>query len=269
MKIEIRNLKLKNYKINMTIFDNEKIGVYSRGKQVVSDFLELISGINNNRDTIFVGDDNIFDNKEYLSKRVFFDFSRRYLTTLRVNKIEDSLKTYDFSFDKDRFIKICKELNIRGETDITYRYEFTEIGNSFVNLALVSSLNQENIIINNPTASLRYKSDYDYFVKLLTSSTFKNIILGLDNVLEFKNKLNRIIIFGDFGEVYILDNNSSLIVFDKDIDKHFLIKNIVFKANKIIALNSYTKEELKNFQKMKVNYEIISIYDFEKYLGEV
>lgn len=269
MKLEIKNLKLQEYNINITFYDNEKIGVFGRNKQFISDFLELLSGINKNNETIFVDNENAFDNNDYFSKRLFFDFSKKYLTTLRVNKIEDALKNYKFVFDKDRFVRICKELNIRGETDITYRYEFTNIGNSFVNLALMCSLNKENIIVNNPTINLNLKSDFDYFASSLTSLNFKNVILGLDNLASFKGKLDRVMFFNDFNEIIIMHNNDTFIVFDKDIDQYFLIKNKVYKGEKIIALNHYTKEELKLWQKQKVNYEIISIYDIEKYLGEV
>lgn len=269
MKLEIKNLKLQEYNIDMTIYDSEKIGVFSRNKQIISDFLELLSGINKNNETINVDNKNVFDNSEYFSNRVFFDFSKKYLTTLRVNKIEDALKNYNLKFDKERFVKICKELNIRGETDITYRYEFTNIGNSFVNLALLCSLNKENVIVNNPTINLNLKSDFDYFTNNLTSSNFKNVILGIDNLVNFKGKLDRVIFFSDFNEIIVMHNNDTFIVFDNDIDQYFLIKNKVYKEDKIIALNHYTKEELKQWQKQKVNYEIISIYDIEKYLGEV
>lgn len=269
MILEIKGLKLHNYEINMTVFDNEKLGVYSRNKQIRSDFLEILSGINKNNETIFVDDKNIFDNTDYFSKRVYFDLSKKYLTTLRVSKIEDALKNYKLEFDKDKFIGICRELNIRGETDITYKYEFTDVGNSFVNLAFIASLNKKNIIVNNPTANLRFKSDFDYFVNLLTSSNFDNVILGMDNLEYFKNKLNRVVIFSDYDEVLIMHNSDTLIAFDGDIDKYFLIKNKVFKGEKLIALNNYTKEELRVYQKSKVNFEIISIYDIDKYLGEV
>lgn len=269
MKFEINNLKLNNYVLDMKIYENEKIGFYCKDKLIITDLLELMAGINMNNNTISVNDSNAYDNIEYFSNRLYFDFSKKYLTTLRVNKIEDALKDYNLKFDKDKFVKICKELNIRGETDITYRYEFTDIGNSFVNLALLCSLDKKNIIVNNPLANLHLKSDFNYFADYLTSNDFQNVILGLDNLSSFKGKLDRVVFFSDYNEVIIMHNNDNFIVFDKDVDKYFLIKNKVYKGKNIVALNLYTKDQLKLWQKQKVNYEIVSIYDIEKYLGEV
>lgn len=269
MKLEIKNLGLKDYNIDMNIYDGEKIGIFARDNNIVANLLELIAGINKNNNSIFLNKVDVFDNEEFFLNRVYFDFKNKYLTTLRVNKIESALKDYNLEFDKEKFVQICKELNIRGETDITYKYEFTNTGNSFVNLALLCSLQKDNIIINNPLANINLKSDYDYFVNKLASSEFDNVILGIDKLLPFKGKLNRILFLSDFNESIIMHNNDNFIVFDKDIDKYFLIKDKVYKGNKIIALNNYTKEELKQWQKQKVNYEIISIYEIEKYLGEI
>lgn len=269
MNLEIKNLNISNYNINLNIYTNEKVGIYCREKNIVTSFLELISGINNNKNTVFANDINVFNNKDYLLNRVFFDFKRKYLTTLRVNKIEEALKEYNIDFDKDKFVSICKELNVRGETDITYKYDFTPVGNTFVNLALILSMNKENIIINNPLTNLNLKSDQDYFVGKLTNSEFTSVVLGLDKIDCFKGKLNRIIFFTDYNEVVSVHNNDTLIVFNKDIDKYYLIKNKLFKGENLIALNTYSKEDLKLWQKQKVKFEIISIYEIEKYIGEV
>lgn len=269
MNLEIKNLNIKNYNINLNIYANEKIGVYGRDKAIIKEFLELISGINNNKGTIFIDGVNVFDNKNYFSKRVFFDFKRNYLTTLKINKIKDALLEYDIFFDNEKFVQICKELNVRGETDITYRYEFSPVGNTFVNLALCLSINKENIIINNPLANLKLQSDFAYFAKKLTEANYHNVILGLDNIACFNGQLNRILFFTDFGEVVSVHNNDTLIVFEKDIDKYYLIKNKLYKGEYLIALNNYSKEDLKLWQKQKVKYEIISVYDIEKYIGEL
>lgn len=268
MRIDIKGLKLANIDINLNIQENKKLGVFSNDKNLVITFLELVSGINKNHNTIFANDINVFDNKVYFENRIYFDFKNRYLTTLRVKKIHEVLKSYNLDFNSDKFIEICKELNVRGETDISYKYEFTKTGNTFVNLAMLCSVERKNIIINNPTINLNLDSDIEYFKKKLTSHEFNTVILGLNNVSHFKNSLDQIVLFSDFGSMYVVDNNDSLIVFDSNIDKHFLIKDKLFKGKYFIALNTYTKEELKNFQKMKVKYEIINVYDFDKYLGD-
>lgn len=266
MILEIKGLKLNDLEINLTLLEKQRIGIFGRNKELIKNFLELLSGINNNHNTIFIDQNNIFENKEYLNSRVFFDFSKKYLTTLRVNKIEEVLKSYNLDFNKDMFIKICKELNIRGETDISYKYEFSNTGNTFVNLALICSVYKKNIIINNPTINLNLDMDIEYFVNKLTSLEFDRVILGLNRLSHFKNKLDKIVLFTDFDSYYEVRSTDSLIIFDKDIDKHFLIKNKLFKENYLIALNHYNKDDLLNLKKMKVKYEIANIYDLEKYL---
>lgn len=266
MILEIKGLKLNDLEINLTFLETQRIGLFGKNKELIKNFLELLSGINNNHNTIYIDKDNIFENKEYLNSRVFFDFSKNYLTTLRVNKIEEVLKIYNLEFDKEKFINICKDLNVRGETDISYKYEFSKTGNTFVNLALLCSVNKKNIIVNNPTTNLNLDMDIEYFVNKLTSLEFNRVILGLNNLRHFKNKLDKIVLFTDFDSYYELRNSDSIIIFDKDIDKHFLIKNKLFKSNYLIALNNYSKDELANFKKMKVKYEIANIYDLEKYL---
>jgi len=268
MKLDIVDLNVDKYKVNLSVDDNEKIGVFSFKKDIVKKFLELISGINNNKNTIFLNQNNVYDNKEYFKERIFLDFNKKYLSTLRVQKIYDSLKQYNIEFDKDKFIKICKELNVRGETDISYKYEFSKVGVSFVNLALVCSCNIKNIIINNPTINLILDEDINYFVNKLTNEEFNTVILGLNSLNQFQNKLTKILIFSDFDEAYVVDENTSLIAFENDIDRHFLIKNKLFRGNKLICLNTLSKDDLKNYQRMKVRFDIINIYEIEKYLGD-
>lgn len=268
MRIDINNLQVKNYKINATINDNEKIGVFARSKELVTEFLEKISGINKNGNTIFLDNKSIYDNKDYFSKRVYFDFSKKYLTTLRANKIETAFKNYKLNFNKENFEKIVNELNIRGETDITYKHQFTEIGNSLANLALLCSLDVENIIVNNSTANLRYDSDFEYFSNSLTGPSFNNVILGIDNLAKFKNKLDKIMIFTDFGEVVIVEASDSLICLAPEVEKEFLVRNKLFLGEKLIAINTNTKQQLKSFQASKFKYDLTNIYDVEKFIGE-
>ena len=64
------------------------------------------------------------------------DFSHTYLTTLRISAISETLRNkYGLSFNKEKFVRIGKDLNIRGETMIGEQYKFTPAGNTFVNYA--------------------------------------------------------------------------------------------------------------------------------------
>lgn len=269
MKIEIKNLKVNNYEVTLTINPNEKIGVFSKDKNTIITFFDLLSGCQYNNNAIMFDNNNIYDNKEYFTNRIYLNFEKKYLSTLKLNSITEQLKRYNLDFNKDEFIKICKDLNVKGETDITYKYEFTKTGNTFVNFAFLCSVNKKNIIINNPTYNLSLVNDLKYISSKLTSEEFNNVILGLDNISAFKNRLDKIVLFSDYNEILVLDNNSKLIVFDADIEKYFLIKNKIYKDKKIIAQNKYTKEELKYFQSQKIKFEQISIYDVRNYIGEV
>jgi hypothetical protein len=154
-------------------------------------------------------------------------------------------------------------LDVRGETEISYVYNFTQAGNTFVNYALVSSLEKPNIIVNNPTIGLKYQDDISYIVKGLTNKeNYNSVILGLNNISPFNNCLDKIILFTD-DQVLMFNGFETLIVFEK---KYFNIDNILYESKNIIAINSYSKDELKDFARQNFNYKVISIYDLNKYL---
>ena len=271
MYLRINGLQLNDYIINQDFFNNEIAGIYGRDKKTIKQFLNVISGINKNKKTCFYNDEDIFDNEEYFNNRLYFDFTKKYLSTLRVNYIDERLKQkYNLAFNKETFINTSKDLDVRGETEITYTYKFTPTGNTFVNYSLTKSLDKNNLIINNPTINLRMEDDLDYITTGLTNKNdYNSVILGLDNLKAFSKKLDKIIFFTDFKTIITATNNDTAIVFNQS--SFFLISNEdkIFGGEKIVCLNKYTKEELKSFTKSKIDYKVISIYDVEQYMGEV
>lgn len=271
MYLQINGLQFNDYLINQDFFNNEIIGIYGRNKKTLIQFLNVISGINKNNKTCFYNNKDIFDNEEYFNNRLYFDFSKKYLSTLRVNYIEERIKQkYNLTFDKETFINISKDLDVRGETEITYTYKFTPTGNTFVNYSLIKSLDKNNIIINNPTINLKMEDDLNYITSGLTNKKYYNsVILGLDNLKVFYKKLDKIIFFTDFKTIITATNNDTAIIFNQSSFDLIRDEDKIFGGDKIICLNKYTKEELKQLTKSKIDYKVISIYDVEQYMGEV
>jgi hypothetical protein len=265
--ITINGLKIQSYTVKCSISEHEIVGVYAKDRLLVHTFLDILSGIDKNHNTCFYQGKDLYDNLEYFRNRMYLDYMKNYLSTLKASYIEERMHyRFNKSFDKDTFVKIVRELNIRGETEISYTYRFTPAGNTLVNYALTKALEPVNIIICNPTAELRLEADNQAIAKGLTDRMeYGSVILGLDRLYPFAWRLNRILLFTDFGTAVILDGNQSLIVFKKE---YFPIENKIFHGNFIIALNNFSREELKGFTKQKYEYQVISVYEMDQYLKE-
>ncbi|MDD4000586.1 MAG: hypothetical protein PHX62_06815, partial [Bacilli bacterium] len=261
--LKIENLNIENYLLNFEINNQESIGVFGRNKELVLDFLKIISGINKSN-SCFHEDEDIFDNPAYFKGRIFMDYSHTYLSTLRVAIIEENLKSkYNLSFNKEKFIKIGMDLDIRGETEITYQYHFSPAGNTFVNYALTAALEKPNLIIINPLNGLNLKDDINYIVSGITDTKeYNTSIIGIDKLKPFKNKLQHVLFFSDF-DYYYLDYTAMFIVLPKEIKIEY---PLYLGKDLVIGLATQTKEELKELSKHKVSYQLISIFDLEDYL---
>ena len=263
--LQIKDLQIKNYKINLDIENKEVVGIYSKDQSIIKEFLDMISGINPTNKSCLYKDKDVFNNLEYFQERIYLDFSKKYLSTLKLKYLEERLKSkYNFIFNKDKFIKICKDLDVRGETEITHVYKFSLAGNIFVNFALVSSINRANLIIQNPTKNLNMMTDIQYITeKLAKKDVFNTVILGLDNLRAFSYLLDKLVLFSS-DNVHVIDPlTENLIVFKKP---NPYLKNIIYNEPNIITLNSYSKEDYKNFSKDKIDFKKISVYDLESYL---
>lgn len=269
MRLDIENLKFNNTEVNLTILSGDKIGVYSRNKKLVKDFLELLSGIRENGRKILYAGNTVFDNSDYFKNRIYLDFENNYFQTLDAFKIKRKLKRFNINFDIDNFNNLLKELNIRRETSISFKYSFSKIGNTYVNFAFSTSLDKAYLIVNNPTINLKEEQDLSFISEKLINSNYSNLILGLDKIGPFKDKLDKVIMFCMSGNIHILNSKDTIVVFSEDISNDFLIKNIICKEKNIVAINNFSKEQFKEFNKAKIKYKIISIYEIDKYIGEV
>ncbi|NLD26321.1 MAG: hypothetical protein GX661_03065 [Acholeplasmataceae bacterium] len=261
--LQINNLRIGNYQITADFLKREVVGVFSRDPQVRLEVLKIFAGINRNLNTCLYDGNDIFDNPEYFRARIFLDYSHNYLSTLRTAIIEQSLQSkYNLRFNKEKFVRIAQELNVRGETEITHTYKFTPAGNTFVNYALTAALEKAYLIINNPTINLSLDVDIKYIVKAITDTqTYESVLLGLDSLRNFRDKLNKILIFTDYEQVF-LTSCPTVVVTKQELPTEYKL----FKGKNYLSLNLFSKEELKALKKNKIEYVIIPIFDMEDYL---
>ena len=107
----------------------------------------------------------------------------------------------------------------------------------------------------------------DIIVKEITNKTrYNNVILKLDNISNFKGYLDKVLFFTRDNKVLLVNGSDTLIVIEENIRLRNIICNGIY--NNVICLNDYSKEELKDFDKRKIKYKVISIYDIDKYRGE-
>lgn len=264
--IEIKNLIFYNKEINLSFKENEVIGIFGENKNLINEFLLIVSGINKGKGDITYLNNDLFDNSLYFKNRLFFDFSKVYTKTLKKEFIHENLKNrFGLSFDEEKFKRLIKELKIRKETTIDVSYTFTKLGNTLVNFSLVSSLKYKNLIISNPTIYLKEKEQIEIIRNELTNKEkYSNVILNLDNISNFSNSLDRIVLVTRDNEFKETNVNDKIVV----IEDNIYLRNIICKAkdNYVICYHDYEKEELKKFDKLKIKYKLISIYDIDKYL---
>lgn len=283
--IEVKGLKCENknrykkltsahesiytYDVEFKCDYQSKIGVYSTDKEITKTFLKYISGINKPQfGSIKIQNRNVYDNPVFFKKRLYLDYDTNYLNTLNSSKIASEItEKFDVQFDKDRFDKITKDLNIRGECEITNKYNFTLSGNTLVNFALSVSCNQEFLIINNPTVYLKDKKILDYITSFYDKN-YKSLVFGLNKIDEITSILDYILIFDDYGKSHILDKNDKLIITNKtdndNFDKYKIFES--YDNKRLILLGYDQKEIIKELKKNKMEYIVITLSEIGGYL---
>lgn len=268
--IKIENLVLENTLINLSFLDKEVVGIYGDSKEnnKINEFLLLISGINRiHSGSCKNNGKDVFDNPMYFKERVILDFSVVYTNTLKKEFIAENFNNrFQIEFDQEKFKHWIKEFKIRQETIVDVDYKFSELGNTLVNFALLDCVNKKNLIILNPTYKV-FDERKDIIVREITNKDkYNSVVLKLDNISNFNGFLDKVLFFTKEGKVIFSDANNTLIVIEENIKLRNIICNGI--SNNVICLNDYTKEELKDFDKKRIKYKIISIYDIDKYRGE-
>ena len=264
--LTIKDLRLANYTVNMEITSAEAVAFWAPDRKLLEKFFDILAGINKNRNSCFFNSVNVFDNKEYFHARLYFDYRKKYLSTLKLNYLEERFRQkYNLAFDKDEFKRVSELLDIRGETEVTNIYRYTKVGNTFVNFALTRSLDKSIIIINNPTINLSIKEDIE---RVTTGLTDKNrydiIILGPDNLPAFAGKLDKIVYFSNYQDQVIIAGPEDELIVSRELPED-PAKVVYHDAEKTIYVNDLPRGELRKLQKTK-QISIIPAVRIEEYL---
>lgn len=263
--IAISGMPFHQYQINLDINSGEIIGIYMPDYSLRKELLDIIAGINPSRKTCLYQGNDCFNNTAYFKNRVYLDFSRKYLSTLRPAVISERLQyKYGRDFAIETFAKIARDLDLRGETEITYEYKFTPAGNTYVNYALIAAVGVRNIIVNHPLIAVTDPADRRYLVFGLTDKNrFDSAILGLDLIGPFSGRIDKIMLLSD--KMHLINPQENLMVFPRE---HPKITNRLHSGRRIISRDQYSKEDLRAFAKDKCEPKKITVYELDDYWGD-
>lgn len=267
--INIQNLQFRNMEINLLINKQEIFAVYSQEQKKTAAFLLILNGMNPNNGSCLYQNQDIFDNKEFFKQRIYFDFNEIYLKTMNTEFIEEALMNrFSASFDKDVFNKCVQTMGTRLQCVVKSNYTFTEAGNTMVNFALFKALDKPYITINNPTIHLENAKIIETVTTgLIDKNKYEVIVLGLDSIKNFKDKLDKVLILSDYETYYVIDpKKDSFLLIADDVHLHDKVFNIK-RNDLVICLNNYTKEELKRFNSYKIKYSKVTFYELGEHLG--
>jgi hypothetical protein len=258
----INQFPFANSVINATFSSKVVVGIYAFSHEYASEFLELLAGINANQGKIKIDEQDVFDNKVFFQKRLYFNFEKACVSTLRSSFLKGQLQSnLHLSFDENRFMQLVKSLNIRQELQIDCRYHFTKAGNCLVNYAFVKAIDKPILFVDNPTIHLKSSQAIETIALGLTDKTnYDFVFLGLDNVKAFEGLLDWLIIIGNEKTVVINPNEHKLMVIKGNPQNS---KDVFYKKEVSISLDSYDKVDLKVWDRQKIDYKRISPYDVE------
>ena len=267
--LKILNLQFNKYFLTTSLEENTIYGIYCIDSLIREDFLKILAGINHNNNSIFMIDEdkeeNIFDNENYFKNRIYIDFSHRYLKTLNVNTISEMFKTrFNKEFDMSKYKEFVSFTNIRNEVLLSNEYQFTDLGVNLASFCLFKGLKYKYNIINNPVINIK---NSDMKKRIYGNICLKelNPIIGFDNLRDCKEYCDKLIVFGDYQNLVVVDVKNDNFLISTD---NIIIRNKLFNLNnEIISINNYTKEELKYLSKNKVKYKIITFNEVIKLLG--
>ena len=252
-----------DYNVSFKLHDSI-VGIYCQDREVVKKFLKYVAGINKTS-SIYFDNKPVFNN---LKNRMYLDFSNNYLSALNVEDIYiNILESFSKTIDKDKFKKISKDLDIRGDAIIEKSYIFNPQGNTSLNFCLLSSLNYPIAIINNPTINVNNIKIINYMADYYKHN-YRYLIFGLNNLYTLNNILDYIIIFDDFNNTRILSNSDEVIVCDYYEDD-LLDTFKMFKSQdhkRLILFNGLTKDDYKLLKQRKLSYYKIRLDEVERYL---
>lgn len=263
--LQVLDLQFDKYRLTTEFEENIIYGVLSDNDNVRSQFYKLLAGINNSKGSILYNNTNAFDNFEYFKNRLLIDFKNKYLKTLNINTINETIMTrFNRSFNAKEYKEAVGDTNLRREVTITNEYKFTELGITLSNYCLFKGLSYKYNIIDNPVINIH---NSDLKKKLYSNLCLKqlNPIITIENLVIAKEYCDRLLVIGEFEDLSIIDLKKDTFMISSD--NPILRQKIFKKEDLIISINTYTKEELKYLSKNKVKYKIINLNDLIKLFG--
>lgn len=274
--LEVNNLtfktKIRKYEnIQITVEDGQVWGVFSLDKDATTQFLDIISGVNDYKDHVLHQGKPVFENESYFKNRIFLDFKNQYLTTIKETLIKQRLEeVYHVDFHEKNFITCLKDLNLRREYEITHQYVFTNLGNTYLNFCLLNGIDKKNIMVNNPTMYVRGHKELEYMTsKLVDKYRYQTMIFGLDNLSSFIGKLDYLLILSDYlGPVIVNPFIDEFYVFEMIVRVEVQNYKLFDSRDKqrIIVYKEFSGEELRFFKKNKIQFVKIKAHEIENYL---
>ncbi len=266
MNLEFDEFKISNYNLNFNTIDNVVYIIYGKDDLLIKDLLLYIAGINKidrKNGNIKYNKNIVFDNKDYFKSRIFFDMHYNYLNTITPSLIQENLNIrFNINYDEKLFKRKLIEQNARKEIKVNTKCEFTKLGLSLVNYALVSSLNVDNLIIYDLFHNIDDDKKREYIVHDIMNRNNKGMIISVSSLKEFLNQDVMFIMLGDFGKAYLV-NKSSKFIITENTDE---LEHRIFELdnNMVICLKEDEVNVKKGLFKGAKKKEI-SLSDFSKY----
>lgn len=262
--IQVRHLQLNGYDIELDIDPTMKLGIYAQNPKQVKALLLMLAGMNtNNKKCLYQGKD-LYDQESYFKTRIYMDCSFEYVQTLNETHIVQYIQNhFSKTIQLERLKGYFKQFVIRGECEITHRYQFSACGKTLLNMAIALSSDQ-HLILMNPTKSIRRSQDIEqiaYDIKTRQTA----VILGLNCLSDFKNALSHILLLTDLGAKLCYPSMDKLMVMDAY--EPFKTKALFtsFDQKRFIT-KPLSKEDIKLCEKQKIKTILIDVYDLEHYL---
>lgn len=263
--IKIKHLNIDNYIFNFEINPDQVWGIFSKNKNIMNSFANQVSGVLNNNNTCFVNDGDLFDNKEYFKARVYLDFNDKYINTIKVKSIKEEIcRRYKKIVSADKFNQVIKSLNIRTEMEIKHRYNFTKVGNTFLNCAFAYAIEKRMLIVSNPTVGVKDFSEKQEIARRITDIDAGGIaVIMMDSLECFKGTLDSVVLVDDYNNVRIIDPSKDVFVLVEDYPSdEDILKEKVFRTDSGTIILNLDKGKLKECKRLG-KCETLSFYQLE------
>ena len=266
MYLEFKDYILGKYDINTCLDNNCIYLVFSKNKDYVTRFITSISGINNHSGKCLYKDKDIFDNVEYFQKRLLIDFNKKYIKTLNFKIVSESFSIFPYvKFDSEIFKATINEVDLRREVLIKDEYNFSDLGIKLCAYSIIKSLNYENLLVLNPYTKGKKEIVNKVLNEITDRSKYNTVMIENNNLALLSQYIDRIIILTDYNDVRVIGKNDTFLICNDNI---YLRNKLFINGTITISINDYSKEELKNLNKCKCKFKIITFKELIGYLGD-